>query len=417
MSSDQAFRSLIPQPPGVKIGGPTARAHAQAVLKNERARGLFDNWARLYAEPYRGLTADGRVQRGLYKLQSEAAPVGPMTDAANNLLSLLPPEQRPAACFPIDAPEWRRWQNTELYVETGGLRLEETDNAVRDAALSLMHASLSERGFEQSINAMKLNRFLGDLVSGPAVMNEWSFTFSLFGNPSLTEPWGWQCFGHHLCLNCFVLGEQMVLSPAFWGAEPRYADEGPYAGVRLFDAEEQQGLQFMRMLSPDQQKTAILAHSIIGGDLPEDRRHFADNLHLGGAFQDNRVVPYEGLNAATMTAAQRAALMHLVRLLLSALPDRPLNSRLIEIERHLDTTYFCWIGGMDDESAFYYRIQSPVTFIEFDHHAGVYLTNPEPAKFHTHVIVRTPNGNDYGFELLRQYRDKMAVQHRRLVGE
>jgi hypothetical protein len=40
-------------------------------------------------------------------------------------------------------------------------------------------------------------------------------------------------------------------------------------------------------------------------------------------------------------------------------------------------------------------------FIEFDHHAGVFLTNAEPAKFHVHTIVRTPNGNDYGMDLLR----------------
>jgi hypothetical protein len=40
-----------------------------------------------------------------------------------------------------------------------------------------------------------------------------------------------------------------------------------------------------------------------------------------------------------------------------------------------------------EESPFYYRVQSPVTFIEFDHHAGVFLTNPEPAKFHVHTIV------------------------------
>jgi hypothetical protein len=52
-----------------------------------------------------------------------------------------------------------------------------------------------------------------------------------------------------------------------------------------------------------------------------------------------------------------------------------------------------------------------VTFIEFDHHAGVFLTNPEPAKFHVHTIVRTPNGNDYGFDLLRQHY-KMSPHHR-----
>jgi Protein of unknown function (DUF3500) len=409
MSSDQAFRSLIPQPPGIKIAGATARAHAQAILKNERARELFDNWARLYAEPYRGLTVDGHVRRDLYKLQPEAAPIGPMTDAAKKFLSLLSPEQRRLGSFPIDAREWRQWQNTELYVETSGLRLEEADEAIRDAALALMRASLSERGYEQSINAMRLNRFLGDLVGGPAVMNEWSFIFSLFEDPSLTEPWGWQCFGHHLCLNCFVLGEQMVLSPAFWGAEPRYADDGPFAGVRLFDDEERLGLQFMRMLTPTQQKAAIVAHSIIGGDLPVNRRHFADNLHLGGAFRDNRVVPYEGLNAGALSPSQRRSLMQLVRLFLSGLPAGPLASRLAEVEQHLDSTYFCRIGGTGDDSAFYYRIQSPVTFIEFDHHAGVYLTNAEPAKFHTHVIVRTPNSNDYGFELLRQHCAKKAL--------
>ena len=33
--------------------------------------------------------------------------------------------------------------------------------------------------------------------------------------------------------------------------------------------------------------------------------------------------------------------------------------------------------------------------IEFDNHAGVYLTNEEPANFHVHTLVRTPNGNDY----------------------
>ena len=44
---------------------------------------------------------------------------------------------------------------------------------------------------------------------------------------------------------------------------------------------------------------------MMGGDLPEGRRHFADNLHLGGAFHDNRVVPYEGLKGDALTATQR----------------------------------------------------------------------------------------------------------------
>ena len=80
--------------------------------------------------------------------------------------------------------------------------------------------------------------------------------------------------------------------------------------------------------------------------------------------------------------------MQLILLHLSGLPQGPLNSRLSEIERHLDTTYFCWIGGSDDDSPFYYRIQSPVVLIEFDCHPGVAFDNDEPSRHHIHTILR-----------------------------
>lgn len=40
------------------------------------------------------------------------------------------------------------------------------------------------------------------------------------GTPSATEPWGFQFDGHHLVINYFVLGHQVVMSPCFWGSEP-----------------------------------------------------------------------------------------------------------------------------------------------------------------------------------------------------
>ncbi|MEO1705322.1 MAG: DUF3500 domain-containing protein, partial [Pseudomonadota bacterium] len=55
--------------------------------------------------------------------------------------------------------------------------------------------------------------------------------------------------------------------------------------------------------------------------------------------------------------------------------------------------------------------QSPVVFIEFDHHPGLFLTNKDALKFHVHTVVRTPNGNDYGVDLLRQH-----YHHRHLQG-
>ena len=405
------FRPFIPNPSKSAVAGATSRAHTQARMKSPRAKELFTNWERLYAEPFRGITVDGQVVPDLYTLRPEGAPSEAIANAVNALLVQLTPDQKKAACFPVSSDLWRHWQNTELYVEKYGLRLDEVGQPLHDAVMQVLRASMSSSGYELSRNVMRLNRFLGDLVDAPEVLGEWSYIFCLFGEPSPRAPWGWQLFGHHLVLNCFILGEQMVLSPGFWGAEPSRADKGPFAGIELFVDEERAGLALMRSFSREQQSKAIVAHSMMGGDLPEGRRHFADNLHLGGAFQDNRVVPYEGLEGANLSALQRRDLMDLIENYLAALPPCPLAARLTEAERHLAETHFCWIGGFDEESPFYYRIQSPVVFIEFDHHAGVFLTNAEPAKFHVHTIVRTPNGNDYGIDLLRQHY-RTAAHHR-----
>jgi hypothetical protein len=409
------YHPFVP-PLGSKIAGPTAREHAQTRTKSPRAQGLFANWKRMFEEPFRGITTSGQVIPDLYVPGPEGAPTLAMIEAVNALVARMSPEQRKASCFPVDSPQWRNWQNTELYVESHGLRLDEVDEPLREAAMAVLGASMSPHGYQLSRDVMRLNAFLGDIVGGPAILGEWSYIFCLFGEPSASEPWGWQFFGHHLVLNCFVLGSQMVLTPAFWGAEPSYADHGPFKGIRLFEDEERAGLKLMRSFSAEQQKRAIVYHSMMGGDLPEGRRHFADNLHFGGAYQDNRIVPFEGLNAGELSALQRRDLMDLIDKYLATLPDGPRAARIAEVERHLADTHFCWIGGFSEESAFYYRVQSPVAFIEFDHHAGVFLTNPEPAKFHVHTIVRTPNGNDYGFDLLRQHY-KTAAHHRPAQGQ
>lgn len=112
-----------------------------------------------------------------------------------------------------------------------------------------------------------------------------------------------------------------------------------------------------------------------------------------------------------MSPVQRRDLMDLVADYVAPLPAGPHAARMVEVERHLDDTHFCWIGGIGDMTPFYYRIQSPVIFIEFDHHSGVFLNNPEPAKFHVHTLVRTPNGNDYGIDLLRLHYERAHHGH------
>lgn len=114
----------------------------------------------------------------------------------------------------------------------------------------------------------------------------------MFGTPSTSKPFGYTFFGHHLCLSVVFLDNRMIIGPTFMGAEPDRIDEGPHAGLRLFRTEELESLKLMQGLPKELQDKATLSKGMDGKSLPADRWNPFDERHLGGARQDNRVVPY-----------------------------------------------------------------------------------------------------------------------------
>lgn len=400
------FRHLLYPLDHPRLAGPrvqSVREFSQGIKTVPVVHDLWRHWEGLAAEPFHGLTCDGTCQQDLFDLADERAPVGAMAAAASALIALLDEGALRKLRRPIDSDAWRRWSNPEFLWNDNGLRLDECAHTVRTAVVEVLRASLSAEGLAKARGCMLTNAFLGELTQLPHLMNEYSYNFVLFGEPSSTAPWGWSLYGHHLALNCLIIGRQMVVSPTFMGAEPNRIDTGPHAGLRMFTNEEEMGLGLMRSLAPDLRDQARLWPAMKGAPLPDERWHPADGLHLGGAFQDNRVVPFEGIRADRFDSGQRDQLVALLATFIEYLPHGPLAARMREIERHLDRTYWCWIGGDGEEDPFYYRIQSPVIMAEFDHHIGVWLNNSVPAKCHIHTVVRTPNGNDYGKDLLRQH--------------
>jgi len=152
----------------------------------------------------------------------------------------------------------------------------------------------------------------------------------------------------------------------------------------------------LRSLPESQQKQAILNFSKTG------------NNNLTEAFKDNVVIEYAGLRSNDLDARARQRFRDLIHLYISNMDDGHTRVRMDEVDHHLDNTWFTWIGGTQSDSAFYYRVQSPVILIEFDHQRPANLrkfaADPEkPTQQHIHCVVRTPNGNDYGKDLLRQH--------------
>lgn len=361
--------------------------------------GLFMHWRSLLKEPYKGITNDGRVRPGLYDLHDDGIPIDAVVAAADALLKLLDDTQRKKTCYHIDSEEWRTWSNPEFLLSDKGIRLEEITPEQRAATLLVLERTLSPAGYQKALGAMRTNGFLGDLVESPNIMNEFSYNFVLFGEPSVQTPWGFSFYGHHLCLNVFLYKTQIVVSPWFTGAEPNLIDDGPYKGTRILHREEGLGLQLMQGLPVAQQQQAQVYRQLRDPAMPWGRWNHDDQRHLCGAYRDNRVVPYEGVLVADMTPSQQALVTAICEEFLSYLPATALRLRLEQIRSWFHETYWCWIGEFGNDDPFYYRIQSPVVIIEFDHHSGVFLANAEPAKFHIHTLLRTPNCGDYGMAL------------------
>jgi hypothetical protein len=343
------------------------------------------------AEPFKGLTTDGKITPGLFPIRSTGVTTAPVRQAAQAFLSGLTDAQRASTTYPVDDDEWRKWNNVHRYARQG-VSFTEMTPAQREQAYGLLAASLSAKGLETSRNIMRLNETLAELTERFDEYGEGLYHLTVMGEPSDTEPWGWQLDGHHLVINYFVLGDQVVMTPTFMGSEPVHAESGKYAGTIVLQAEQEKGLALAMSLTPEQRKLAVLS--------PEKTRNNAQ----AQAFQDNLVLPYEGIRARDLGAAQRRLLVDTIAEYVGNMREGHAKVRMEEVERHLDETRFAWIGDISGDAVFYYRIHSPVILIEFDHQTPIALPGARvPGRRHIHTVVRTPNGNDYGKDLLRQH--------------
>ena len=189
------------------------------------------------------------------------------------------------------------------------------------------------------------------------------------------------------------------MTPAFMGSEPIRAETGKYACTVVLQDEQDKALAFMNALSADQQKQATL------------QSEKTANNSLAQAFRDNLVLDYAGVRVSGLSAAQKKQLLDVIAEYVGNMSAGHAKVRMQEVEKHLDETHFAWIGGTSSDAVFYYRIHSPVILIEFDHQTPVALPGPKvPGRIHVHSVVRTPNGNDYGKDLLRQH---YATHHSR----
>jgi Protein of unknown function (DUF3500) len=311
-----------------------------------------------------------------------AAPAGAMAAAANLLIAALTPEQKKMATFALEDGHRTEWFYVPLARK--GIPLKQLSPSQRALALGLLHAALSEAGYDKASRIIELEKVLAILEKNPARRDPELYYFSVFGTPAPSGTWGFRVEGHHLSVNFTVVrGTLVATTPEFMGANPAEVRlAGPFRGRRVLHAEEDLARELMRSLDPRQREKALLAGAAPDEIVTRNQPRVAP-------------LPAAGIAARALTPAQTEMLRKLLGEYAGRLPAELATRRLARIEKAgWGEVHFAWAGGLDRGAPHYYRMQGPTFLIEYD--------NTQNDANHVHTVFRDFE-DDFGRDLLREH--------------
>ncbi|MFB9679582.1 DUF3500 domain-containing protein [Streptosporangium vulgare] len=366
-------------------------------------------------------TPAGRIPRSGLEERPGDFNVTLITFAAMALYDALDGEQRARALLPFDDADRSNWNFLPASGRAGvPLRDLSFDQGI--LAHRLIAQCCSERAYAQVVQVISLEHVLRELNLerfghvAREFRNPGMYFLTFFGRPNPDSVWGWRLVGHHLSLNFTVVNQDhLAVTPFLLGSEP--ARFGPY---RVLGEEEDLGFALLRSLDDGRRARAII-HPVPPADfvtrtVPRIGEVELPDLHGVGRRDamiteaDRQALRYirshpRGIAAADLTSGQRRAFDELLECYL----DRARPGQVAaEMDRVRAAGYgdlhFAWAGADDHGLGHYYRIQGPVTLIEFD--------NTEDDANHAHSVWRDPS-NDFGEDLLMRH---LIEEHRGAAG-
>lgn len=317
-----------------------------------------------------------------------------MRTAADRFLKSLDPNQRELCQMPFAQERRKAWHflpSSMMQSQGGrrGLEIKRMTAQQRTFAVALLNTALSHRGQLQAATVMALETILRDIENGNPARDSELYHVAVYGSPAADHSWGWSFEGHHLSINLMLIdGQQLSVTPSFWGSNPAIVKQGPFEGLQTLATEQQLAFKLVRSLTPQQQKKAVIAAKaprdvITGSQRQVDRKAFE---------------PAEGIAFTALDESQQQMLLELVRAY-AAKYRQPIIDQVSKRTPIIDGQgmTFAWAGGMSGGDGHYYRIQTPHFLFEYD--------NTQNNANHVHTVWRSFDG-DFGEDLLRQHYEE-----------
>jgi hypothetical protein len=287
--------------------------------------------------------------------------------ATRKFLASLEPDGQKAARFAWNGAEWRAWNYFGVggYIKPG-LRLEQMTAPQKEAAWALLSVLFSPTGIEKTRNVMTLQDVLAASGNGAGQRSSERFSFSVFGEPAETGPWGFRLEGHHLTQSISVRDNRIVsVTPSSFSALPNRITSGKHAGLITLKDEEALARRLANDLAAKQR-------------VKQSEQPLYNIMSYAGRERAN--AQKVGIAAADLTTGQRDLLWQLVDTysvdyLMPALAAAQ-KTRVRAGDQA--AVHFAWYGANTPEKAFGYRVIGDNFVIE--------LGSVDAAAQHLHTI-------------------------------
>jgi hypothetical protein len=362
--------------------------------------------------------SDGRTVslQGVSGAPRQARSTQPMLITAMQLLDAFTTEQRQQAQLPFESDDRDNW---DFLPASGrlGLPLRAMTHGQQLLVHRLVGSLLAPEAYARVVTTMGQEHVLRELeapLMGPSAVefrDPGGYFFSFFGKPDLEQTWSWRLVGHHLSLNVTVVRQEFVsVTPMLIGSQP-----GRFGPTRHLGEEEDLGFALLEGLSPSQREQVVI-HPVSPVDLvTKSVRRIGDveypgyftvgRHHLQISDEDRKALVYmrehpRGIAYGSLDDGGRAQLRALLECYVERVkPDQAAFQMDRITKAGVDGLHFAWSGATSYDGGHYYRIQGPVTVIEFD--------NTEDGANHIHAVWRDPDG-DFGRDLLLEH---VAAEH------
>jgi len=311
----------------------------------------------------------------------------PLATQAAEFLSMLDDSLAAKAYYPFDDEERFNWHFVPR--SRNGVSLNDLNEEQRQAALSLLRASLSEQGYRKARDIMALENVLRKVENRPdndTYRDPLNYYFTIFGDPKSNSVWGWRFEGHHISVNFSSRKNEIVSStPSFMGSNPGIVRHPGLPQQQVLKRETDLGFTLVNALSIQQLRKAVIADKA------------PDDIITGNRRKAELLEP-RGLSFSEMNDQQQRIFMQLLNVYVRNYQFGFARRLMEKIEKAgIENLHFAWAGSLQPGAGHYYRIQSPMLLIEYD--------NTQNNANHVHTVVRDLT-NDFAEDILREHYER-----------